>query len=165
MVDFAIPTGPTLALAGPGTGKTHYLEQLIRRIATESTKKRVLALTFSVRAASELRERLRVVGIDLEKAGAVRTIHSFGHHILQNHGRHIGIDPTVSVYDRDAQVDVVEQLIQRHELVPPVGGASATLDLIQKIKDLGVGPEEIGNSLVPQARERYDNELRRLGAI
>jgi DNA helicase-2/ATP-dependent DNA helicase PcrA len=165
MGTLAVPTGPTLALAGPGTGKTHYLEQLIRQIAVDSPKKRVLALTFSVRAATELRERLREAGLDIERAGAVRTIHSFGHHVLQNHGRHVGREPGFIVYDRDSQLDVIEQLIQRHEIVPHGGGAATTLDVIQRIKDLGVTHDEGGMEYMLTARIRYDKELLRLGAI
>ncbi|MBA5221076.1 ATP-dependent helicase [Streptomyces griseoaurantiacus] len=78
-------TGPLLVLAGPGTGKTTTLvESVAARIARGTDPERILVLTFSRRAAVELRDRM-ALRIGAERAPRATTFHSFGYALVRAH--------------------------------------------------------------------------------
>src|SRR5262245_9305455 len=86
--------GPLVVLAGPGTGKTR---TMVHRIAHQIRERgiepeRIVALTFTVKAAGQLRERLAaVVGpVQAERINA-HTIHAFGHRLVRRFGDLIGV--------------------------------------------------------------------------
>ncbi len=109
--------GPLLVLAGPGAGKTNVLTCRIARILEESAGKhfRILALTFTNKAAAEMRGRVeKLVPSEL---GRVRltTFHSYAAELLQQHGNHLDFRPDFQILsndiDREALLeDVLEQL-------------------------------------------------------
>lgn len=98
----ALPDGPHLLTAPPGSGKT---EVLIRRTihlleSSPSEVFRLLALTYTYKAAEELRTRVRqaVPGDDQWRVTAV-TFHAFGHDMLENYGGPVGIGADAAVFD------------------------------------------------------------------
>jgi DNA polymerase III epsilon subunit family exonuclease len=106
------PLHPILVLAGPGTGKT---KVLIERIAHLNTKtvisaEQILALTFTNKAAGELRDRLqRLIGINAESVTA-STFHAFALSVVRNYADRCGLKPFFSVCDRDYQLKLVINL-------------------------------------------------------
>ena len=96
--------GPLLVLAGPGSGKTRVLTYRIARILEESEGEhfRILALTFTNKAAAEMRSR--VEELVPRELGRVRltTFHSFAAELLQQHGNHLGIRPDFQILSNDA---------------------------------------------------------------
>ena len=95
--------GPLLVLAGPGSGKTAVLTlriaNLIRNSPDESF--RILGLTFTVKAATEMQNRiLDLLGEDTQRI-QLRTFHSFCTDILRQHGSHLGLRPDFSVITDD----------------------------------------------------------------
>ena len=95
--------GPMLVLAGPGSGKTAVLTlriaSLIRNSCDESF--RILGLTFTVKAATEMRKRiLDLLGENTNRI-QLRTYHSFCTDILRQHGSHLGLRPDFSVITDD----------------------------------------------------------------
>lgn len=105
--------GPLLVLAGPGSGKTRVLTCRIARILEQSTGEhfRILALTFTNKAAAEMRGRVEelVPG----ELGRVRltTFHSYAAELLQQHGNHLRFRPDFQILsndvDREALLDDV----------------------------------------------------------
>ena len=103
---------PILVLAGPGTGKTRLL---IARIAWLIEKEhispeRILALTFTNKAAGEMKSRLiEALG---EKANEVytSTFHSFALHLLRRYHQHVGLGKFFTVCDQDYQSRLVQNL-------------------------------------------------------
>ncbi len=94
-------TGPLLVLAGPGSGKTLVLTQRVARLLNEDESAAVLALTFTNKAASEMRDRVdRLLGHHSERA-QLCTFHAFATDILRQHGSHLGIKPDFSVLSLD----------------------------------------------------------------
>jgi DNA helicase-2/ATP-dependent DNA helicase PcrA len=84
--------GPALVLAGPGAGKTRILVRRFQRLVAEGIDpRRILALTFSNKAAAEMRERLSLAMPDQAHALEVYTFHSFGLEILRLHHRQLGL--------------------------------------------------------------------------
>jgi hypothetical protein len=97
----ALATGPLMILAGPGTGKTR---TLTRRIAIQVVEHGVapeacLALTFTRRAAAEMRERLAALLPGEARRLMITTFHGLGLAILREHGERAGLEPGFTVAD------------------------------------------------------------------
>ena len=106
-----IAEGPLLLGAGPGTGKTKTLvgrcQFLTQQRGVPPTK--ILALTFSRKAAGEMRERLVAAGVGAEGAGPwVGTFHSFGQEILRRFGDRIGLTGDIKLLDTLDAVTLLE---------------------------------------------------------
>lgn len=96
--------GPLLVLAGPGSGKTRVLTYRIARVLEQSEGKhfRILALTFTNKAAAEMRSR--VEELVPQEFGRVRltTFHSYAAELLQQHGNHLSFRPDFQILSNDA---------------------------------------------------------------
>src|SRR6266566_7536385 len=96
-------TGRLLVLAGPGSGKTHVLTLRIARLIEQSAEEhyRVLALTFTAKAAAEMKTRVdQVIGQRADRT-FITTFHSFAADILRQHGSHVGIRPDFVILNQD----------------------------------------------------------------
>ena len=89
-----------LVLAGPGSGKTRVLTTRIARLLHEAPGEpfRVLALTFTNRAADEMRERIEVLAPEAESRLFIGTFHAFSADVLRQHGQHLGIKTDFRIY-------------------------------------------------------------------
>ena len=95
--------GAALVLAGPGSGKTRVLTTRIAKLLNESQNRRfkILALTFTTKAAAEMRERVeRLVPGLADERTYIGTFHAFSTVILRQHGSHIGFKPDFAIIDR-----------------------------------------------------------------
>ncbi len=95
--------GAALVLAGPGSGKTRVLTARIAKILNDSHEKnfRILALTFTTKAASEMRERVETLVPGLTERSFIGTFHSFCTQLLRQHGSHLGMAPDFGIYDQE----------------------------------------------------------------
>lgn len=115
--------GPLLVLAGPGSGKTLVLTLRVARLLEEHEDAAVLALTFTNKAAVEMRERVdRFLGHHGDRA-QLCTFHAFATDVLRQHGSHVGIQPDFSLLtleeDRVALLqEVVDDLTEEEHLLP-----------------------------------------------
>ena len=101
--------GPLLVLAGPGSGKTKVLTSRIAKVLEDSVGDnfRMLALTFTNKAAKEMRDRVEaLVPGEIERA-RLATFHSFAAQILSQHGSHIGLRPDFQILTNDLDREVV----------------------------------------------------------
>lgn len=96
--------GPLLVLAGPGSGKTRVLTFRIARLIEESPSKhfKILALTFTNKAAAEMRERIAQLVPDAAARTLLTTFHSFAADLLRQHGHHVGLRPDFTIMVQDA---------------------------------------------------------------
>jgi DNA helicase-2/ATP-dependent DNA helicase PcrA len=93
--------GPLLVLAGPGSGKTRVLTFRVARLLEEREDVAVLALTFTTKAAAEMRERVdHMLGQRGDRAHLC-TFHSFATDVLRQHGNHLGLRPDFSLLTQD----------------------------------------------------------------
>jgi DNA helicase II / ATP-dependent DNA helicase PcrA len=93
--------GPLLVLAGPGSGKTLVLTLRIARLLQSDPQASVLALTFTTKAADEMRVRLDGLMDSHADRAHLCTFHSFAGELLKQHGSHVGIQPDFSLLTRD----------------------------------------------------------------
>lgn len=94
--------GPLLVLAGPGSGKTLVLTLRVARLVKEDENASVLALTFTNKAAGEMRDRVdNLLGKRTDRT-QVSTFHSFAVDVLRQHGSHLGLRPDFSLLTQDA---------------------------------------------------------------
>ena len=142
--------GPLLVLAGPGSGKTRVLTYRIARILEESEGQhfRVLALTFTNKAAAEMRGR--VEELIPGELGRVRltTFHSYAAELLQQHGNHLDFRPDFQILsnnaDREALLeDVLGQLRKDLTYTLPVHfKAPQLLPAITRLLEQCVPPDQ-----------------------
>lgn len=114
--------GAVVVLAGPGSGKTAVLTDRIKRILNETEKEsfRILALTFTNKAAQEMTERI-LEGVDhVEHRLYVGTFHSFCSEVLRNHGSYIGLKSDFDIYSSDDDLnDVINDICDRYKDINP----------------------------------------------
>jgi len=92
--------GPLLVEAGPGSGKTRVLTERIRHILTHVPGHfRILALTFTNKAADEMTDRLLELGNERERA-FIGTLHSFCLDMLTERGKRVGVDGTPNIFEQ-----------------------------------------------------------------
>src|SRR6266851_977168 len=91
--------GAILVVAGPGSGKTRVLTERVRRLLDDDSQHfRVLALTFTNKAANEMIERLDDVP-DIRKRAFVGTLHSFCMEVLANRGKSVGVEGLPNIFE------------------------------------------------------------------
>ena len=112
--------GPVLVLAGPGSGKTAVLTLRVARLLAEDEKASALALTFTNKAAAEMRERVdELLGEHTDRV-QLCTFHSFAIDILAQHGSHLGIRPDFLPLSQDEdRIAVLDEVIRD---LPEVAG-------------------------------------------
>ena len=104
--------GPLLVLAGPGSGKTLVLTLRIARVLHGNPNASVLALTFTTKAADEMRQRLDTLLGGRADRAHLCTFHSFAGDVLRQHGSHVGIGPDFSLLANDGdRIAFLEQVI------------------------------------------------------
>ena len=103
-------SGPCLVLAGAGSGKTRVITHKIARLLqAEYAPKHIAAITFTNKAAQEMRERARaLVGPKAAKDLAISTFHSLGVRILRQHGSRVGLKEQFSILDSDDVLGVLK---------------------------------------------------------
>ncbi len=93
--------GPLLVLAGPGSGKTATLTSRVARLVEQGCDEsfRILCLTFTRKAAVEMRERLLKLVPHAKDRVLLTTFHSFATDILRQHGSHFGLSPDFEILE------------------------------------------------------------------
>ena len=92
--------GPLIVIAGPGSGKTRVLTERVRSLLTNSDEHfRVLALTFTNKAADDMRERLEGLGEARQRA-FIGTIHGFCLDMLTERGKFVGVNGTPNIFEQ-----------------------------------------------------------------
>ena len=129
---------PLLVVAGPGAGKTFVLEQRVRRLLSLEPEShfRILAITFTNVASSNLRRRLDDLDIGLDDRLEIGTFHSFAARLLQQHGSHIGLSPAFSIIS--ANEDREEIAAEAFATISAAANVSSVLPLIARRYERGL---------------------------
>ena len=136
--------GPLLILAGAGSGKTRVLTHRIAYLIEECGVNpwNILAITFTNKAAGEMRERVdNIVGFGSDSVW-VSTFHSTCVRILRRHIDRLGFDTNFTIYDTDDQKSVMKEVLRSMDLDPKVYKEKTFLGVISHAKDELISPEE-----------------------
>ena len=159
--------GPVLILAGAGSGKTRVLTHRIAYLIEEAGVNpwNILAITFTNKAAAEMRERVdSVVSMGAEHVW-VSTFHSMCVRILRRYIDRIGYDTNFTIYDTDDQKNVIKEVIKKLNIDSKTFKERAVMSAISAAKDNLQTPEEMreeaGGDYNPSTIARIYGEYQR----
>jgi len=138
------PGGPMLIFAGAGSGKTRVITTRMARLVADGVPgSRILAVTFTNKAASEMRERVeRMVGGESAKRIWMGTFHSICSKMLRIDGKAIGIDPSFVIYDDADQISLIREIFKAKNIDDKSIQPRTILSEISSAKEKLVSPEK-----------------------
>ncbi len=151
--------GPISVLAGAGAGKTRVLTTRIYHLVREGVSpERILAVTFTNKAAREMRERVRTLlgGFDGSTQPFIATFHGLGRELLESYGAVIGVPRFFSVYDRDDSQKVIAQAFKSLDVSTKELSPRAVLSRISRAKGEGLSEQEFREK---SARSSFANRI------
>ena len=167
--------GPLLILAGAGSGKTRVLTHRIAYLIDECRVNpwNILAITFTNKAAGEMRERVdQIVDFGAEDIW-VSTFHSTCVRILRRYIDRLGYDRSFTIYDGDDQKTVIKEVCKKLNIDTKVYKERTLLSAISSAKDEMIGPKEYllrsegdyARQRIAQVYEEYQKRLRSNNAL
>ena len=130
--------GPLLIVAGPGSGKTrvitHRIAYLVRECGVSPFS--ILAMTFTNKAAREMKDRLARLAGPHADALTVGTFHSFCARLLRREGDFIGLSRNYSIFDDEDQIAAIKQCLEQADYDPKRYPPRAVLSAISRAKNV-----------------------------
>ncbi len=159
--------GPLLILAGAGTGKTRVVTARVAFMINEGIKaEHILAVTFTNKAAAEMRERVKDMCRDGQgKKVIVGTFHAFCAKLLREFAEHVGYKKNFVIYSAAEQVSLIKRVLKGLLIKEETMDPQKALARISKAKNNG---EEVGDptmDLYAAVAEKYANEMRALNVM
>ena len=166
--------GPLLIIAGAGAGKTKTLTTKIAYLIEEEhvSPYNILAITFTNKAAKEMKDRLySLVGSDASKL-QVSTFHSFGLKLLRENYETLGYDKNFVIMDSDDSLTVVKKILKDMDLDPKIYNPRAIRNKISSCKNEMMSPKAYERyaisdyeKIVQQVYEKYETKLQRNNSV
>ena len=166
--------GPVLVLAGAGSGKTRVITSRIAWLVRERDvpPERIVAVTFTNKAAAEMRERVQGQLGSASFEAWIGTFHALCLRILRRDGGRIGLKPGFNIYDTDDQLALVKRILKSEGLDDGSGTPRSFLSRISKLKNAMQRPDEVSShaynpeaQALAQVFQRYEEGLRRANAV
>jgi superfamily I DNA/RNA helicase len=150
--------GPVLILAGAGSGKTRTLTYRMGHMVANLgiSPKEILGVTFTNKAAKEMRERVvSLLGRPKSKGITLSTFHSLGVKILKGDIEKLGYHKNFSIYDQSDQVAIVREAL-RHYMADKKFDQKTILSRIGYLKNLGIREEDFAQSPYFNGEDPYE---------
>lgn len=172
--------GPIMVLAGAGSGKTRVLTYRIAYMLAKNVNPyKILALTFTNKAAAEMRSRIvNLVGGDAAKAVTMGTFHSVFYRILRAEAEKLGYSHNLTVYDTEDSKSMIKSIVKDMNLDPKVYAPSFVLNRISMAKsnllsaaEYAENPEILaadntsGKPMISEIFKRYNARLKNADAM
>jgi len=166
--------GPLLVLAGAGTGKTRVLTTRFAHILLTGRAHpgQVLAVTFTNKAAREMRERVSALLGRPAEGLWLGTFHALCARMLRRHAEHVGLTSNFSILDTDDQIRLLKQVMEALRVDAKRWAPPAVMSVLQRWKDRGQTPEGVApgeesdfvNGRLREIYTQYQARLRTLNA-
>ena len=167
--------GPVLILAGAGSGKTRVLTHRISYLIKEMQVNpwNILAITFTNKAAGEMRERVdQIVGFGADSVW-VSTFHSTCVRILRRYIDRLGYGNSFTIYDADDQKSLIKDICKRLNVDTKIYKERALMANISSAKDEMIGPDEyeernlgdVNKRKIAQVYKEYQAQLKKNNAL
>jgi len=136
--------GPVLILAGAGSGKTRTVTYRIAHMVKEKeiSPYKILAVTFTNKAAREMRERVETLIGEDSKRVMVSTFHAFGVRLLRMYGVELGYNSNFNIYDGDDQKRLIKNIMKELVITDKSITPARIASIISRLKEDGITPEE-----------------------
>lgn len=165
--------GPLLIVAGAGSGKTRTLtNRLANLLANGIAPENIIAITFTNKAANEMKERAEKILGDSDKKTFeklfIGTFHSLGARILRKEGHLMGRTPTFTIFDNDDSKSLISKIIKNDNFPEKNKKKLSAVSLIKefsKIKDELLDIEDIGDPKISELFGEYENALAKNNAF
>ncbi|HCH57168.1 MAG TPA: DNA helicase II, partial [Rhodospirillaceae bacterium] len=156
--------GPLLVLAGAGTGKTRVLTTRIGHIlmTRRAWPNQILAVTFTNKAAREMRDRVAGMIGGATEGLWIGTFHAIAARILRRHVEVVGLKSNFTILDQDDQIRLIKQIIEAEEIDDKRWPARAVHAAIERFKDRGLTPDKVS---VAEAGDIADGRIGELYKI
>ena len=166
------PAKQVLVLAGPGSGKTRVLTQRIAYLVYEKQVKpgSILAVTFTNKAAREMRKRLeRMLGRGVEGLW-LGTFHAMCARLLRREAQHLPFDASFVIMDSDDQLSIVRRILKELDLDDKLYSPTSMHYAISNAKNALVGVQDFSAAnyraeIIKRVYERYEIALRTSNAL
>jgi DNA helicase-2/ATP-dependent DNA helicase PcrA len=166
--------GPVLVLAGAGTGKTRVLtSRLVHLLATgKALPGQILAVTFTNKAAAEIRDRVGALLGQSVEGWFLGTFHALAARLLRPHAERVGLRPNFTILGDDDQIRLIKQLLEAENIDDKKSPARVVLAVISRWKDRGILPADVAhekggslaNGKMPKLYAHYQTRLLELNA-
>ncbi len=167
-----IEGGATLVLAGPGSGKTRVLTHRIAHLINEMhvPPHRILAVTFTNKAANEMKKRLESMVPEGARSVWLGTFHSICVRILRREARYLPVDSNFTIYDVDDQASLIKSIIKDLNLNDKLYRAGSIQETISRAKNEMIMPGQYNirtsrDTKIQEIYERYQAGLRASNAM
>ncbi len=166
-------SGPLLVLAGAGSGKTRVITRRIAYLILDRKvdPSRLVAVTFTNKAAAEMRDRVERLLGTRALGGWIGTFHSLCLRILRRDGERVGLAPGFTIYDTDDQKALIRRILKDEESDDGTGTPRSFLSKISRAKNALQSPDEFERQAFSPERKfqavifrRYDEALRKANA-
>ncbi|HYM19726.1 MAG TPA: UvrD-helicase domain-containing protein [Candidatus Kapabacteria bacterium] len=149
--------GPTMVVAGAGSGKTRVLTHRIAYLLERGVRPwEILALTFTNKAAGEMKERIAaLVGGDLVADLWMGTFHSIFARILRRHAELLGFTKSFSIYDTDDTLALIKRTMERLNIARDQFNPNSIRSRISSLKNNLISPEDFAN----MARDLFSEKV------
>ena len=175
-------SGPVLIVAGAGTGKTKVITQRILNIIKSGVAPHsILAITFTNKAASEMRDRVYSlmkedkqlnIPVSTNERPFISTFHSLGVHIIRENAKILGLSRNFTIFDRGDSKKVIKESLEQCSLDPKQYDPGIILNMISKAKGEGISYLEYRDhakgymeEIVSQVWEKYDAKIAKESAL
>jgi DNA helicase-2/ATP-dependent DNA helicase PcrA len=163
------PGGPLLIFAGAGSGKTRVITYRIARLVSAGIfPSSILAVTFTNKAAREMRDRIEGLIGEMAKGLWMGTFHSVCGRMLRENGRHIGIERNFVIYDDDDQISLIKNILKLMRIDDKSLAPRRVLNDISRAKERLIEPEkfedEVGG-VISKIYNHYQARLRQANAL
>ncbi|MEO3434360.1 UvrD-helicase domain-containing protein [Inquilinus sp. CAU 1745] len=166
--------GPVLVLAGAGTGKTRVLTTRLGHLlmTRRAWPSQILAVTFTNKAAREMRERVSTLVGGPTEGWWMGTFHALAARILRRHAEEVGLKSNFTILDTDDQIRLVKQLLEAEQVDSKRWPARMILGTFERWKDRGLTPArlkpedggDVAGGRVVALYHAYQERLRSLNA-